>query len=220
MITFSRTFLITALASITCIGYAETTKQPDMKEVFAQTVAAIKKQPNKQNLMIVVHLDSFVGIAPMTDADLKKQEEQLAKQLAGKASKEQEEIIKKAFQQRVNALILTEPAIVDCVKQLQKLNIKVIAITDVMPPVAEFITVRLKQLGLDFTTSGISTQQLSIPVGENLQALYKNGILFAGAMAFFEEALTGLLKKTNNTKKQILFIARFAEDAEITEDGE
>jgi len=190
-----------------------------MKAVFAATIAEIKKHPNKQNLLIVVHLDSFVGITPISDADLKKQEELLVKELTNKPAKEQEEIIKKAFQQRVNALILTEPALADCVKQLQKLNIKVIAITDVIPPVAEFIAARLKQLGLDFATSGISAQPISIPVGENLHAVYKSGILFAGNIGYFEEALTSLLKKTKQSAKQILFIARFAnDDADISED--
>lgn len=193
------------------------TAPQDMKAVFAETIAAIKKHPNKQNLLVVVHLDSFVGITPVSDAELKKQEEELVKELTGKAAKDQEEIIRKAFQQRVNALILTEPAIADCVKQLQKIGIKVIAITDVIPPVAEFIGSRLKQLGLDFAATGVSDQPIHIAVGTNLHALYKDGILFAGNIQYFEEALTSLVQKTKQANKQILFIARFADTAEDDE---
>lgn len=198
---------------------SEAVAQPDMRAIFAETINAIKKHPNKQNLLAVVYLDSFVGITPINDTELKQQEEQLVKELAGKTPKEQEEIIKKAFQQRVNALILTEPAIAECVKELQKLGIKVIAITDIIPPVAEFIAVRLKQLGLDFAISGINSQSLQIPVGTNLHALYKGGILYAGSIAYFEEALTILLQKTKQTQKQILFIARISpESTDNTDD--
>ena len=64
---------------------------------------------------------------------------------------------------------------------------------------------RLKQLGLDFSTSGISTQQLSIPVGENLQALYKGYFFLPAAMAYFEETLTGLSKRPTTKKIDLIY---------------
>jgi len=91
----------------------------------------------------------------------------------------------------------------DIVKNLQKKEIPVIALTKRSPPFANATIKHLKNIGIDLSKNKLYQKDLLLPV--TYLSLFSHGIIFTGGNTK-GNVLAAFLKKINYTPKKIIFI--------------
>lgn len=96
---------------------------------------------------------------------------------------------------------LVDSRIATSIKEIQKLGVRIVAISPFMPEYADAMLVRMKELGLDFKDTALYTKDMPIEDEDgNCIALSKNGVVF---MNDYFQSVEVLETIANNAPKGI-----------------
>ena len=128
------------------------------------------------------------------------------------AQADNKKALEKTIKTMVNSLYPVDENIGAYIKELQELNVKMVAITALPPAVADAIIKRLKELGLNFSQTSLSNEEIPLMINGATRARYKAGIVFAGAEEYLDAALASLFKQLNYQPQSVIIIGNIAQE--------
>lgn len=193
------------LCSIPTITRAEETvefasHEAYMIELYQRIVDFCKTQENPREILVAIPLEWILATGDLP--------EKLQNRIADIALKfEQEQTIDMDAMKDLDRETIPYTEIIDSrvaasIKELQKLGVKIIALSPSMPVHADAVLARMKKLNLDFTSTALYKHAMPIEDKSGSRiALLKNGVLFMDdyfqSVSVLETILANLPFKVN-----------------------
>jgi hypothetical protein len=175
----------------------------DVINAFSQLHTHIQ-QTNQYPTLVIVFLESILSINQTKDqAQL---EATLTKALqASLTPAKQQELMQKLITLRLSCLTV-DNAIVQHINKLQQnSDIQVIGVTMTPPAAADYFIDLFKKSGTTFSSLG-AAKAITLS-HNNIQGIFKEGVLCLNLELSAEQALESLFKQTKYTPKQIIVIS-------------